>query len=509
MSDIYWRTVLGRAERFAALYRGPLFHGLFCDPPYHLTTITDRYGKDGSAPSVYGSDGLYQRASKGFMGQEWDGGDIAFRPETWAAFGELLFPGGFGIAFSSSRTVHRMAVAIEDAGFIIHPMIYLWVYGSGFPKATRIDRKVHPSIQEDWEGHRYGSQAMKPAVEPIIVFQKPYRGKPRHSMVATGAGALNIDAARIGSGVERPLRVQHGGKNNAIFFPVSGMAEGTTQTGRWPANFMLVHSPGCYISGYTNGESYAINRFEDGAKPFGDGAGHDYQSEDVSLKLPIWQCVDGCPAQKIDEQSGVSKSGLMTPDHSVHSQWGYAGGDRDKPTLTDTYADEGGASRYFFQAGWGYEIEEGLLNVDEVTYQSKAPGSEKNAGVENFEGPEVHNAHDTCAICKGVIFQNKERPNACNCEEPERVPNRVKGNFHPTVKPISLTRHLASLLLPPQLYAPRRIFVPFAGSGSEMIGAFQAGWDVIVGVEATPDYIPLNRQRLEYWMKQGHQLELF
>src|SRR3546814_7572743 len=88
------------------------------DPPYHLTTA-GRFGAEGAAPAGYGTDGLYQRASRGFMGKEWDGGDVAFRVETWRAAYDLLKPGGHLIAFSGSRTYHRMVCAIEDAGFEI------------------------------------------------------------------------------------------------------------------------------------------------------------------------------------------------------------------------------------------------------------------------------------------------------------------------------------------------------------------------------------------------------
>ena len=74
------------------------------DPPYHLKSITERYGKQGSAPAQYQTDGAFVRVSKGFMGKEWDGGDIAFRKETWALCFELLKAGGHLLAFSGSRT---------------------------------------------------------------------------------------------------------------------------------------------------------------------------------------------------------------------------------------------------------------------------------------------------------------------------------------------------------------------------------------------------------------------
>ncbi len=133
-------------------YTGKPFHALLCDPPYHLTSIVKRFGKKGAAPA---KGGVYARSAKGFMGKDWDGGDVAFQPETWAALAQHLHPGGFIIAFAGSRGWHRLAVAIEDAGLIIHPTIVnwksgetvdigwqIWAQGQGFPKATRIDTQI-------------------------------------------------------------------------------------------------------------------------------------------------------------------------------------------------------------------------------------------------------------------------------------------------------------------------------------------------------------------------------
>lgn len=103
-------------------------HAVVTDPPYHLTSIVKRFGKEGSAPAKHGTDGAFARASKGFMGQTWDGGDIAFRPEFWEQVGNSMLPGAHILAFSGSRTYHRMAVGIEDAGFEIRDQI-MWLYG--------------------------------------------------------------------------------------------------------------------------------------------------------------------------------------------------------------------------------------------------------------------------------------------------------------------------------------------------------------------------------------------
>jgi len=212
------------------------------DPPYHLTSIVDRFGKEGSAPAKFGTDGAFSRASKGFMGKEWDGGDIAFKVDTWRKCFELLKPGGHLIAFSGSRTYHRMAVAIEDAGFEIRDQC-IWLYGSGFPKSHNIgkqidkiqgnERKVIGTIERgsvqdainkgvgytadpanknnkaifgygtetvtkgnsQWEG--WGT-ALKPAHEPIVLARKPIDQKSvADNVLKHGVGGINIDDCRV------------------------------------------------------------------------------------------------------------------------------------------------------------------------------------------------------------------------------------------------------------------------------------------------------------------------
>ena len=109
-----------------------------CDPPYHLTSIVERYSSENAAPAGFGSDGAFARASRGFMGKEWDS-NIAFRVDVWRECLRVLKPGGHLIAFGGSRTVHRIACAIEDAGFEIRDMIS-WLYFSGFPKSHNISK---------------------------------------------------------------------------------------------------------------------------------------------------------------------------------------------------------------------------------------------------------------------------------------------------------------------------------------------------------------------------------
>lgn len=99
------------------------------DPPYHLKSIVKRFGKPGSAPAQFGQDGAYTRHSTGFMGKAWDGGDISHQPELWAEVLRIAKPGAHLLAFGGTRTFHRLAVAIEDAGWEIRDCV-MWVYGS-------------------------------------------------------------------------------------------------------------------------------------------------------------------------------------------------------------------------------------------------------------------------------------------------------------------------------------------------------------------------------------------
>lgn len=106
------------------------FDAIVTDPPYHLTSIVKRFGGDGAAQAKPGTDGLFQRAARGFMGKTWDGGDIAFRVETWEAALRVLKPGGHLVAFSAARTYQHMALAIELAGFEMRDAI-LSLYSAG------------------------------------------------------------------------------------------------------------------------------------------------------------------------------------------------------------------------------------------------------------------------------------------------------------------------------------------------------------------------------------------
>lgn len=212
-----------------------------CDPPYHLTSIVKRFGAEGAGEVKAGATGAYQRASAGFMGKKWDGGTIAFQVETWRKVLRVLKPGGYIVAFASSRGFGRMSVAIEDAGFINHPL-FGWIFGSGFPKATRVTACALDGLMAgvDVDGYRYGGQVAKPALEPVYIGQKPFsEATGTANILRWGTGALNIDGCRVGDTVETwptsrsyaPGQIQPGGKGVTV-------KTGDAPPGRWPANII-------------------------------------------------------------------------------------------------------------------------------------------------------------------------------------------------------------------------------------------------------------------------------
>lgn len=273
-----------------------LFDSIVTDPPYHLALISRRFGRKPAAPlkgGEAGNDNPYRSMATGFMQQTWDGGDIAFDTETWRAAYAVLKPGGHLIAFGGPRTFHRLAVAIEDAGFEIRDTI-MWVFGSGFPKSHHVGRAIEGMkqgsarfsgrtmdadsevsrpgalleemasgnwsgrrvrIQDEealrWEGH---GTALKPAFEPILIARKPIsESSVAANVLRYGTGALNIDACRI----KTPDSTGRPGSRGVASFTNANVAAGIPpktslkqsleaprlENGRWPANFIHDGSP--------------------------------------------------------------------------------------------------------------------------------------------------------------------------------------------------------------------------------------------------------------------------
>jgi site-specific DNA-methyltransferase (adenine-specific) len=178
-----------------------------------------------------------------FMGKAWDGSGVAFRVETWREVLRVLKPGAYLLAFGGTRTYHRMAVAIEDAGFEMRDSL-AWLYGSGFPKSRNL-------------GNGHGT-ALKPAFEPIALAWKPFKGTISACHEKHGTAALNIDDCRIetddalGGGGEKAETISANGhegwdrpwKHNDAARArhaekIRGNVAKAEALGRWPANVLI------------------------------------------------------------------------------------------------------------------------------------------------------------------------------------------------------------------------------------------------------------------------------
>jgi len=200
------------------------------DPPYGLVGAS-RGGSSqpGDLATPYGRSGPSKKRG-GFMGKEWDASIPG--AEYWSEALRIAKPGAYILAFGGTRTFHRLAVAIEDAGWEIRDCV-MWVYGSGFPKSHNLKGE-----REGW------GTALKPAWEPIIVARKPLVGTVAANVEKFGTGAINVNGCRVGDTVETwpASRSFRSGISSGY---TEGIEKGATQAtgaappGRWPAN--LIH----------------------------------------------------------------------------------------------------------------------------------------------------------------------------------------------------------------------------------------------------------------------------
>lgn len=418
------------------------------DPPYGLEFM----GKDWDAPWKTGNgfrrsenpadadrENVFGRQSK--RGPEYVAG-VGFQQwcELWTAEClRVLKPGGHLLAFGGTRTWHRLACAVEDAGFEVRDSI-AWLYGSGFPKSLDVSKAIDKAAGAEreatspnpWAGRRSVSlngrggtvaveggdfgptpdmltapatpdaehwqgwgTALKPAFEPIVVGRKPLAGTVAANVLEHGTGALNIDGCRVATsdslnggristksdGWDRPWK--HDPEAVAAAHERGAAAVAKAEAlGRWPANVVL------------DGEM---------------AAELDRQSGEVSYN----------PPGRFGTQKGDPNEGASVPYGTRKDGDGIFG-----------YGDTGGASRFF----------------PTFRYEAKAPAS--------------------------------ERP-------------KVNGTAHPTVKPLDLMRWLVRLVTPPG----GTVLEPFAGSGTTVEACVIEGFKCIA-IEKTDEYLPLTVARI-------------
>ena len=391
-----------------------------------------------------------------FMGKEWDHGVPG--PEFWTALN--MKPGGMLLAFGGTRTFHRLACAIEDAGFAIRDCIN-WLYGSGMPKSLDIsksidkhlgaERKVvgtqilqgnagvptsekggtysvavyknesgvevpitEPATPEakKWDGWGTG---LKPSWEPILVCMKPLDRSFAYNALNHDVAGLNIDGCRI-----------EGEKPNRVNIPFESWRELEGRIDRQQPD-----------------QKYDANQG----------------------RYPSNLILDEESARMLDEQSGNLTSGKMdgvykgTPsDTPCYGEYG--------SVFTQHEADSGGASRFF--------------------YCAKASREERNAGCGGLELHDPRYGKNLSSSDKGTISNSVNR----------------NQNNHPTVKPVALLKYLMILTMTP---FGGTVSDPFMGSGSMGVAALAQGRKFI-GIEKNPDDFRIACARIQF---EADQLKMF
>jgi DNA modification methylase len=393
----------------------------------------------------------------GFMGKSWDASGVAYDVTVWQECLRVLKPGGHLLSFGGSRTYHRMACAIEDAGFQIRDQI-MWVYGSGFPKSLNVSKsiegllttgsanktafkklageqvergdwgiakqqfthgqrdtnydetasatrlgKLEPTTDEakEWDG--WGT-ALKPAHEPIVLARKPLDGTVANNVLKHGVGGINIDGCRVGEGTGESKTVQYPDIRGNNYNNASGTVEYTvTSQGRFPANF--IH----------DGSDEVLELFPD-------------------TKGGTWNTTKGA--------RHFNNDGEPT---------GYATSKSDSST--------GSAARFF--------------------YCAKASKKDRNEGLDHMPARRASALGYDIGLGEAGEGMFKDR-------------NPQKQNFHPTVKPTDLMRYLCRLVTPPN----GTVLDPFTGSGSTGKAATLEGFNFI-GIEQSPEYIEIAKARIE------------
>ena len=453
-----------------------------CDPPYGLSQLKQKEYLKVMGEWAKGNLS-YIPKKKGFMGQSWDG--FVPPPSLWLEVLRILKPGGHALVFAGSRTQDLMGLSLRIAGFEIRDCIQ-WVYGSGFPKSYNVGKGIDKLLgnevgnegyipnhkntthgrgfgggqktdpfsaqskeAKEWEG--WGT-ALKPAYEPILLVRKPLEGTVARNALEHGVGGINIDGCRVGNVVQdtsKNGRSSDVHKNSVYKSGLKDNVDGKITVGRFPSNFIMSHKDDCECKGLKKFKSSsgrgAIKKSSSSDKLGNTGSSYSKESrtegtpmichvnEDGSETMENWECVEDCPVQALDSQTGTLKSGKdRNPTKSKVT--GFFGSEAMYYSAKSNYGDSGGASRFF--------------------YCAKASKSERESNQVGKDGK--------------------------------------RFNIHPTVKPIKLMSYLVRLITP----KGGKVLDPFMGSGTTGLACIEEGFDFL-GVELNQDYFEIAKVRID------------
>jgi site-specific DNA-methyltransferase (adenine-specific) len=456
----------------------------------------------------------------GFMGKAWDGSGIAYSVEMWAEVLRVLKPGGHLCAFGGTRTYHRMACAIEDAGFEIRDSLH-WVYGSGFPKSLDVSKAIDKTdaVQEqqarryrftEWVrstgltakqideatdtfmGNHYTTHSSQPAIMTLehldavrhLIGEVPEWVEAeckKRSVESKNFAEREVVGSKTSGIANKDEGPRHTiGASKAVEVDITTAAtDAAKQWEGWGTALKPAHEPivlarrpliGTVAANVLTHGTGALNI--DGSRvPSGD----DYHD------LQVTQGGDHFSVGSTAKTRGTTfqPSTGRWPANVIF--------DTEAGALLDEQAD--GASRFFTAIDWDDDTD---LGIDvPFRYVPKPSKQERNAGLDGLperkwkgnygDGIQDNRPHTR----EGYTYESTTR------------------NHHPTVKPLALMRWLVKLVTPPG----GTVLEPFAGSGTTLMACVMEGFNGI-GIEMTDEYLPIIEGRVRWAQAQPPRLFL-
>ena len=408
----------------------------------------------------------------GFMGKSWDNSGIAYNVELWSQVLRVLKPGGHLLAFGGSRTYHRLASAVEDAGFEIRDQI-MWLYGSGFPKSLDVSKAIDKNNGEpnrllkftEWMrttglkakeldaatgtnmGGHYLTTASQPAIPTVELWGKI---RPLIADVPEWVDELvqRIEAERevVGTKDSNLLAVAPGQNNDRSATTLNITAPSTPEAQQWEGwgtALKPAHEP------IVVARKPLIGTVATNVLTYGTGALN----------------IDG---SRVGTGTGETKT-VQYPDIRGNNYNNAEG------TVEYTVTDQGRWPANVIHDG-SEEVLEYFGEPQRFFYCAKASKSERNAGLGELPKQEQQGSYKFRT--DGSLDGKETEP---------------KANIHPTVKPISLMRYLVKLVTPPN----GTVLDPFLGSGTTTVAAILEGFNWM-GCEMTEDYWPIIEARVAW-----------
>jgi hypothetical protein len=477
------------------LFQVNKFHAVLCDPPYGIA----------------------------FMGKEWDdpGGPVAFQAQA-KAWGEamlpLLYPGALVFMFAGTRMWHRLAAGMEDAGFHLWDTL-MWLHGQGFPKAQDISKLI------DKQHGRIGQSVVALKIKLRSLFEASGKTLKQIDIECGFRAANYLTLPAEGKKFDPWINVLPSSEKWSRIKTVIGCT--SELDAELDAMFAVAEREivGSFKKADSFGTAYVGGEYPetqiDITLPGSDISSPWFGHKTPQLK-PAWEPVlcfrapaDGLKYAELAVKYGsgclnIASGRIPAKDSQLAEK--YASVKNAPPRQNNIFgSDTRPRSEQATEPNPGGRYPANvLLDEETASVLDEQSGNHPTARVEKpCPNPEITgHVWGTMQGNRGARGYSDDGGVSrffyvAKANTSERNAGLDTKNNHPTVKPIELTRWLASLLLPPDSVKPRRLLVPFSGVASEMIGAIQAGWDEVVGIEMDAEYCKIAEARLKYHKSNG------